>query len=49
MDVEISVDGKRLPLNAFTQEFIGNVSVAMAESLRGVEPGWKEVVIRIAQ
>jgi hypothetical protein len=49
MNVEITVDGKRLPLNAFTQAFIGNVSVAIAGSLRGVEPNWKEVVIRIAQ
>jgi len=49
MDVEITVDGKRLPLNAFTQEFIGNVSVAMAESLRGVEHGWNEVIIKIAR
>jgi hypothetical protein len=30
MKVELEVDGKKIELNAFTQEIIANVSVAMA-------------------
>ena len=47
MKVALEVDGKEIDLNAFTQEIIGNVSAAMAGSLRGVEPDWKEIEIRI--
>ncbi len=47
MKVKLEVDGKDIDLNAFTQEIIGNVSEAMAGSLRGVEPDWKEMEIRI--
>ncbi len=47
MKVALEVDGKQIDLNAFTQEIIGNVSAAMAGSLRGVEPDWKEIEIRI--
>ncbi len=47
MKVELKADGTDIPLNAFTQEIIGNVAVAMAESLRGVEQGWKEIVILV--
>ena len=38
---------KAVDLNAFTQEIIGNVAAAMAESLRGVGPDWKGIEIRI--
>jgi len=47
MNVELKVDGKGIPLNAFTQGIIGNVAVAMAESLRGVDRDWKEMEIRV--
>jgi hypothetical protein len=47
MNVELKVDGKAVDLNAFTQEIIGNVAVAMAESLRGVGQDWKGIEIRI--
>lgn len=49
MKVEIMVDGKIIPLNDFTQEIIGNIAVAMAESLRGVGQDWKEVRIKLQQ
>ena len=49
MNVEMKVDGKAIPLNGFTQEFIGNVTAAMAETLHGVSPNWKEVVIKVQQ
>jgi len=47
MEVEIIVDEKALPLNGFTQDIIGNVAIAMAESLRGVEPEWKNIQIKV--
>jgi hypothetical protein len=49
MKVELNVDGNDIPLNAFTQEIIGNVAVAMAQSLRGVGQGWKEITIKVQE
>lgn len=49
MKVELVVDGRAIPLNDFTQEIIGNVTVAMAESLRGVNQGWKEITIKVQE
>ncbi len=49
MKVELIVDGEPIPLNDFTQEIIGNVAVAMAESLRGVGQSWKEMEIRVTK
>lgn len=47
MKVELKVDGQDISLNAFTQEIIGNSLSAMAESLHGVGPDWKDVEIRV--
>ena len=47
MKVNLMVDDQAIPLNEFTQEIIGNVAVAMAESLRGVDQGWKEIKIKV--
>lgn len=47
MKVELVVDGQAIPLNDFTQEIIGNVTAAMAQSLRGVKAGWKEITIKV--
>ncbi len=47
MRVKLEVDGEKIELNAFTQEIIANVSAAMAGSLRGVGPDWKEMEIKI--
>ncbi len=49
MKVELVVDGGTVPLNDFTQEIIGNVAVAMAESLRGIKPSWKEITIKVQE
>lgn len=49
MKVEMMVDGKVIPLNDFTQEIVGNVAVAMAESLRGVGQDWREIKIKLQQ
>lgn len=47
MKVEMTVDGKGIPLNDFTQAIIGNIASAIAESLRGVASGEKEIVIKV--
>jgi hypothetical protein len=47
MKVEMAVDGKIIPLNDFTQEIIGNVAAAMAESLRDVAADSQEIVIKV--
>ncbi|HUS75533.1 MAG TPA: hypothetical protein VMY43_05935 [Methanothrix sp.] len=47
MNVELKVDGKAIDISAFPQEIIGNVAVAMAESLRGVGQDWKGIEIKI--
>lgn len=49
MKVELVVDEKVVPLNDFTQEIIGNVAAAMAESLRGVGQDWREIKIKLQQ
>jgi hypothetical protein len=49
MSVELKVDDKDIALNAFIQEFMGNVAIAMAESLRGVNMDWKEINIKIVR
>ena len=47
MKTALTVDGKGIPLNAFTQEIVGHVTIAMAESLRGVDKSWKEIAIKV--
>jgi hypothetical protein len=47
MSVEVVVDGLAIPLNDFTQEIIGNVAAAMAQSLRGVGEDWKKIEIKL--
>jgi len=47
MNVELKVDGKAIDISAFPQEIIGNVAVAMAESLRSVGQDWKGIEIII--
>jgi hypothetical protein len=47
MRVELKVDGQAVPLNDFTQEIIGNVAAALAESLRGVDEGWQQIELSV--
>jgi hypothetical protein len=47
MQVELVVDEESITLNAFTEEIIGNVASAMAETLRGVGQDWKEITIKV--
>lgn len=43
----MEVDGKPIVLNEFTQRIIGNLTLAIADSLRGVAPGEKEIAIKL--
>jgi len=49
MTVVLKVDGKEIPMSQFPQEIIGNVTAAMAQSLRGVDEGWNVIEIRISR
>ena len=41
------VDGKAITMNSFTQEIMEKVVSGVAESLRGVDPQWKRMVVEV--
>jgi len=41
------VNEKSIPMNHFTQEIMEKVVSGVAESLRGVDPRWKKMVVEI--
>ncbi|OPX80302.1 MAG: hypothetical protein A4E50_01639 [Methanosaeta sp. PtaB.Bin087] len=41
------MDGKAIPMNSFTQEIMEKVVSGVAESLRGVDPQWKRMVVEV--
>jgi hypothetical protein len=41
------VDGEEIPMNHFTQEIMEKVVSGVAESLRGVDPEWKKMVVEM--
>lgn len=47
MIIELSVDGRKIPMNDFVQKIIGNVTQAMVETLHTVDSDWKEISIHI--
>lgn len=49
MIVELRVDGKEIPLSEFPQEIIGDVIIAMAQSLRGVDENWKSIEFQVSR
>lgn len=46
-DVEMSVDGKKLPLNNFVQETIGNIMDGFSKALKGMEPSPELIEVKI--
>ena len=44
---EMFVDGKKLPLNNFVQESIGNIMAGFSKSLKGVEAGAAPELIEV--
>ncbi|HPE62815.1 MAG TPA: hypothetical protein PLQ49_01755 [Methanothrix sp.] len=47
MTVRLVVDGTAIPMNHFTQEIMEKVVSGVAESLRGVDPQWKRMVVEV--
>jgi hypothetical protein len=47
LNVELVVDGEAIPMNHFTQEIMEKVVSGVAESLRGVDPQWKRMVVEV--
>ncbi|HII07317.1 MAG TPA: hypothetical protein HA349_08420 [Methanotrichaceae archaeon] len=47
MKVKLVVDGKTVPMNHFAQEIMEKVVSGVAESLRGVDPQWKKMVVEV--
>ncbi|BAI62875.1 conserved hypothetical protein [Methanocella paludicola SANAE] len=49
MKVELVVDGKKIPLNKFVQEFLAGAVVGMVETLDSVETPSKHIELKIEQ
>ncbi|MGB3944251.1 MAG: hypothetical protein WBK88_05630 [Methanothrix sp.] len=47
MKAKLVVDGEPIPMNSFTQEVMEKVVSGVAESLRGVDPRWKRMVVEV--
>jgi hypothetical protein len=47
LKVKLVVDGKAIPMNHFTQEIMEKVVSGVAESLQGVDPQWKKMVVEV--
>ena len=47
MKVSLVVDGTAIPMNHFTQKIMEKVVSGVAESLRGVDPQWKRMVVEV--
>ena len=47
MEIELVVDGKRIPLNRYVQTVFCNVISALISTLKGVDEEWKSVEIKI--
>jgi hypothetical protein len=47
MKIELSIDGRKIPMNEFVQKIVGNVIKAMVETLHTINPEWKEISIHI--
>jgi hypothetical protein len=47
MKIELSVDGRRIPMNDFVQKIVVNIIKAMVETLHTINSEWKEISIHI--
>jgi len=46
-DTEMYVDGKKLPLNNFVQETIGNIMAGFSKSLKGLDVAPELIEVKI--
>ena len=47
MKIELSVDGRKIPMNEFVQKIVVNVIKAMVETLHTIDSGWEKISIQI--
>ena len=47
MHVELLVDGKKISLNDFVEEFFGKTLDGAISSLSGINEDWKEMQIKV--
>lgn len=49
MKAELVVDGKKVPLNKFVQQFLAAGVAGMVDTLDSVETPWKKMELKIEQ
>ncbi|WP_167848753.1 hypothetical protein [Methanolobus halotolerans] len=47
MEVELTVDGKSIDINRFVQDILGSTVVGATGTLRGVDEGCTEILLKI--
>jgi hypothetical protein len=49
MDVELTIDGKKIGLNEFATKIFAGIITGAASSLRGMKEDWKEIQIKVTR
>ena len=49
MKTELTVDGKKISMNKFTQEIMGDVISSIAGNLHGVDLDWEKIEIEVVR
>ncbi len=49
MEVELTVDGKRIEINHFVQDILGSTVLGAAATLHGVDKDCKELLVKVKQ
>ncbi len=47
MVVRLKVDGRDIPLNEFVEQILGGTVKGAVGSLRGIDEGWRKIVIEV--
>ncbi|MCK5563194.1 hypothetical protein KAI30_03390 [Candidatus Bathyarchaeota archaeon] len=49
MDVELTVDGKKIGLSKFVVKILAGTITGATSSLRGIDEDWKELKIKVTR
>lgn len=49
MDVELLVDGEKIPLNEFVVKILGGTIAGAVSSLQGIKKDWKEIKLKVTK
>lgn len=49
MDVELTVDGKKIGLSKFVVKILAGTIAGATSSLRGIDENWKEINIKVTR